>query len=175
MDKKKFIEKLQKQLKRVVSEKTKAWWERYLRYTILFRGVNIVVLRNEMRSWYKLENIAAMAPEEKLDLGLAFFDEEYAEDKLAGVLFLEEYLPRDLDWRSLPDRYEELFARELIFDWNLCDWFCIRVLGPMIREGGIPCARAVASCTIHRLAQGLVHEGSSLQRHQVLQRTRYAA
>jgi 3-methyladenine DNA glycosylase AlkD len=145
MDNKKLINRLQKQLKRVAREKTKAWWERYLKHTIPFRGVNLVVLRDELRSWYKVENIAVMAPEEKLDLGLAFFDEEYAEDKLAGVLFLEEYLPRDFDWRSLLNRFEELFVRELIFDWNLCDWFCIRVLGPMIREGGITCARAVAS------------------------------
>ncbi len=30
----------------------------------------------------------------------------------------------------------------MIFDWNICDWFCVRVLGATIKENGEQCARA---------------------------------
>ena len=26
----------------------------------------------------------------------------------------------------------------------MCDWFCVRVLGPMIKENGMPCAKAIS-------------------------------
>jgi 3-methyladenine DNA glycosylase AlkD len=37
-----------------------------------------------------------------------------------------------------------LFQKELIFDWNVCDWLCIRVLGPLIEANGGAAARAVS-------------------------------
>ncbi len=38
------------------------------------------------------------------------------------------------------EKYSTLYANELIFDWNICDWFCVRALGAMIKENGEKCA-----------------------------------
>lgn len=32
-----------------------------------------------------------------------------------------------------------------IFDWNICDWFCVRVLGPTIALHDGDCAQAIAA------------------------------
>jgi 3-methyladenine DNA glycosylase AlkD len=140
----KKIENLYARLDKISNKKTKVWWEKYLRNTIEFRGVNLVNIREELHKWYKSEKIETHSDDEQLDLALQFFRGKYAEDKLAGVLFLQDYLYKKTDWKILIPKFEKLFTDNLIYDWNVCDWFCVRVLGPMIKENGINCARAIS-------------------------------
>jgi 3-methyladenine DNA glycosylase AlkD len=42
-------------------------------------------------------------------------------------------------------KYEALYLDDLIFDWNTCDWFCVRVLSPTIAKNGIDCAKSISS------------------------------
>ena len=55
---------------------------------------------------------------------------------------LEQQL--QIRWKILVPKFAQLFKRGYIYDWNVCDWFCVRVLGPMIKENGMPCAKAIA-------------------------------
>jgi len=65
---------------------------------------------------------------------VSLFEGEYAEEKLAGMLYLQQVLlpagavmcSKDLD------RSARLFTDGLINDWNVCDWFCTKALGPLI-------------------------------------------
>lgn len=140
----KKIKNLYARLDKISNKKTKIWWERYLRNTIEFRGVNLVNIREELHKWYKSEKIETHSDVEKLELALQFFQGKYAEDKLAGVLFLQDYLYKKTDWKILIPKFEKLYTDNLIYDWNVCDWFCVRVLGPMIKENGINCAKALS-------------------------------
>jgi 3-methyladenine DNA glycosylase AlkD len=72
--------------------------------------------------------------------------EDYSEDKLAGVLFLQEILlPQGaLDWRSDLPRFARLFDEGYVRDWSTCDWFCVKVLGPLVEQQGAACARAIS-------------------------------
>ena len=72
--------------------------------------------------------------------------EDHTEDKLAGVLFLQEILLPEgaLDWRSELPRFARLFDQGYIRDWNVCDWFCVKVLGPLVKHQGEACARAIS-------------------------------
>ena len=63
---------------------------------------------------------------------------------LAGILFLQYYLYNKFDWELLLKKFEKLFNNGYIYDWNICDWFCVRVLGPIIKENGMPCAKAIS-------------------------------
>ena len=135
---------MQTRLDKIASQKTKIWWERYLRNTVEFRGVNLVRIREELHKWYKSETINTLNETQQLDLALSFFSGRFAEDKLTGVLFLQEYLHKNIDWKILVPKIEKLFTANLIYDWNVCDWFCVRVLGPMIKENGINCAKAIS-------------------------------
>lgn len=141
---KNLVHNLQLRLEKVANKKTRDWWERYIKHDTIFRGVGIPQIREELKQWHTKEQIDILPLNDQLDLALSFFAEKYAEDKLAGVLFLQYYLYHKFDWKVLIPRFEEIFDNEYIYDWNVCDWFCVRVLGPMIKENGIPCAREIS-------------------------------
>ncbi len=140
---KRLVHDLQLRLEKVASKKTRDWWERYIKHNTIFRGVGIPQIREELKQWRAKERIDTLPLNDQLDLTLSFFAEKYAEDKLAGVLFLQYYLYNKFDWKLLISRFEEIFNNKYIYDWNVCDWFCVRVLGPMIKENSIPCAKAI--------------------------------
>ncbi len=140
----KLIFDLQQRLDKVADKKTRDWWERYLRNTIEFRGVNLVKIRDEIRKWHKRNHIENLDDNFQLTLALAFFQGKYAEDKLAGVLFLQNFLYKKFPWKVLVQKFSQLFRKGYIYDWKVCDWFCVRVLGPMIKENGMPCAKTIA-------------------------------
>lgn len=139
------IQRLQAALDCQASAPTRTWWENYLEGAIGFRGAGIAVIRRELAAWREAEGMDGWPAGRQRALALRLFEEPLAEDKLAGVLFLQYYLYDRLPWRELLADYRSLFARELIFDWNTCDWFCVRVLGPTIASRGLPCARAIAA------------------------------
>jgi 3-methyladenine DNA glycosylase AlkD len=41
-------------------------------------------------------------------------------------------------------RWARLFDEGFIYDWNTCDWSCVRVLGPLAAAEGEACARQIA-------------------------------
>ena len=53
------IGRLQARLQEVASEKTKEWWERYMKGAASFRGVPMPVVRSTLRSWYAEEGFEA--------------------------------------------------------------------------------------------------------------------
>ncbi len=50
-----------------------------------------------------------------------------------------------LEWTTGVPRFARLFDEEHISDWNVCDWFCVKVLGPLVAQQGQPCARAIVA------------------------------
>ena len=81
---------------------------------------------------------------DQLDLALRLFEVPITEDKLAGVLLLQNHLRSRFDWRKLLPRYARLYEKGWIYSWNTSDWFCVRVLGPTLKEAGLPFARPLA-------------------------------
>lgn len=139
------VVRLQNKLDEIAVAGKKIWWERYLRGAIQFRGVGIPEIRKSIAGWREETGIASLPDEDQLRFALALFEESMAEDKLAGILFLQNYLQDRLPWRTLFKSYEALYKRNLIFDWNTCDWFCVRVLGPTLLREGTSCARVLRS------------------------------
>jgi 3-methyladenine DNA glycosylase AlkD len=139
-----LVRRLQDALDRSSSGATKAWWERYLKGAIAFRGVGIPQIRSALAVWRSDSGVGSWPLADQFALALRLFEEPMAEDKLAGVLFLQEYLHDGVPWRESLRQYGSLFERRLIADWNTCDWFCVRVLGPAIATHGRACARTVS-------------------------------
>ncbi len=156
-DPSRLIPRLQVRLDGRAEEKTRLWWESYLKGAIPFRGVKMAAIRAELHNWIGAEKLAGrLPPEEQKELALALIRETYTEDKLAGILYLQEVLipagevhcPADLP------RFAGLFSEGHIYDWNTCDWFCVRVLGPLVQQQGEACAQAIAAwCTAGNLWQ----------------------
>jgi 3-methyladenine DNA glycosylase AlkD len=147
-DSERLVHLLQTRLEARAEPETRAWWERYLKGVIPFRGLKMAAIRSELHGWIEQEAIAhRLEPGEQLRLALDLMRESHTEDKLAGILYLQEVLiPASvIDCRRDLPAFASLFQQGHIADWNTCDWFCVRVLGPLAQQQGPDCARAIAA------------------------------
>jgi 3-methyladenine DNA glycosylase AlkD len=137
---------LQSELRGQADIATKAWWENYVKGSAPFLGVKMPVIRRILHQWHREHVHGRFELQDQVNLALALFEGDYTEDKLAGTLFLQEILlpAGALVWQRDLDRFAGLFDEGLIYDWNACDWFCIKVLGPLIAENGLACAGTIA-------------------------------
>jgi 3-methyladenine DNA glycosylase AlkD len=140
------IERLQARLQEAASEKTKDWWERYLKGAASFRGVPMPVIRSTLRSWYTEEGLDDGPASDRKQLALDLLAENYSEDKLAGVLLLREHILADLTVYDIPS-FAGAFHAGHIADWSVCDWFSVKVLSALIERDGRPMAEALAAWT----------------------------
>jgi 3-methyladenine DNA glycosylase AlkD len=133
-------------LQKHADPKTKTWWENYVKGSPPFLGVKMAIIRTELHRWHKRYVDDQMGYPEQVTLALQLFDGKYTEEKLAGTLFLQEILLPSgaIRWQRDIDRFAALFTGGKIYDWNTCDWFCVKVLGPLIQENGLACARHIA-------------------------------
>jgi 3-methyladenine DNA glycosylase AlkD len=139
-----LIKSFQQQLDTAASAKTKTWWEGYMKHVIPFRGVGIPKIRSLLAEWRAKNGLADLGNQQELEIALEFFNGTFTEDKLTGILYVQDYLIQKFDWKEILPHYEELYLKKLIFDWNVCDWFCVRILGPGIPLFGMPYATALA-------------------------------
>jgi 3-methyladenine DNA glycosylase AlkD len=139
------INALQELLLEKAVPETKAWWEGYVKDSAPFLGVKMADTRALLHSWYRARISNNYNLEQQLDLALELFKGQYTEQKLAGTLFLQEILlPREaLNCTSDLKRMAALFIDGLIFDWNICDWFSIKVLGSLIERYESSCAELI--------------------------------
>ena len=142
-----LIERLQLRLNEGAKASTREWWTKYLRGAASFRGVKMADVREAVHAWFEEERLREhLSAGQQKDLALMLLEEDFTEDKLAGVLFLQEILlpAGALDWRSDVPLFARLFDRGHIGDWGICDWFCVKVLGPLAEQQGEACARAIS-------------------------------
>lgn len=139
-----IISQLQGRLQNASSLELKAWWERYVKHDTVFRGVGLPRVREILRGWRQVHDLNAWSARDQMDLAFALIAQPHTEDKLAGIVYIQDYLLLETAWRPLLSRSERAFARGHIFDWNVCDWACVRVWGPLMKRHGLPCVRAVA-------------------------------
>jgi 3-methyladenine DNA glycosylase AlkD len=141
-----LIERLRLRLNAHATAATREWWTKYLRGAASFRGVKMADVRKAVHAWFEEERLGEhLSVGQQKDLALMLLEENYTEDKLAGVLFLQEILlpAGALEWRSDLPRFARLFDEGYIRDWSICDWFCVKVLGPLVEQQGEACARAI--------------------------------
>ncbi|NTW58005.1 MAG: DNA alkylation repair protein [Nitrospirae bacterium] len=105
--------RLRLKLQRKADPRTKAWWEGYLKHVIPFRGVTMDGVRASLHAWIRDEDIrSTLSKAKQKDLALGLFREENAEDKLAGILFLQEVLLPNgaISFRTGLPRFAKLFS-----------------------------------------------------------------
>lgn len=141
------LETLHNQLQAKADPQVKNWWEKYVKQSAPFIGVKMPVIRSVLWAWYQQNLKDHLNFDQQKELALALIGRPYSEEKLAGILFWQEILipagvvrcDQDLD------KFAALFAARNIYDWNICDWFCVKVLGPLIQKEGQPCAQSIAA------------------------------
>jgi 3-methyladenine DNA glycosylase AlkD len=114
-------------------ERTRAWWNRYLKGSVEFRGVPMRGVREAVHALWSDRRLDDRPRDEQLDLVLALFSQRYAEDKLAAILVLGERLIDELTAADVP-YLAEPFTRGHIADWSTCDWYCVKVLAKLLER-----------------------------------------
>jgi 3-methyladenine DNA glycosylase AlkD len=135
---------LQTRLDRAADPATKAWFEAYLKGVIPFRGLKLPQVKAQVKEWY--QGIAKFPLADQTAIAFALLNQPYSEDKLAGIVLLQEQLipAGAIDYRRDLPRFAQVFQSGAIGDWSTCDWFCLRVLTPLVKREGEACARAIA-------------------------------
>lgn len=140
----KLIADLQARLDKVADPGTKAWFESYLKQVIAYRGVKTPVVTRIVAAWRRDHALSRLPDRGQLELATSLIRQDHAEDKFAGTLYIQKFLLHCVDAQAILAAAEDLFAARAVFDWSTCDWFSVRVLGPLIGRHGEGPARRIA-------------------------------
>ncbi|MEL6489521.1 MAG: DNA alkylation repair protein [Cyanobacteria bacterium J06621_3] len=154
-----LTEDLTAQLSSVANEKTKQWFDNYLKGAIEYRGVKTPTVTKLVTSWRQKNDLSQYSTEEQLTLCKTLIQSRFAEDKFAGTIYLQKFLRKALPWQQLVSFSVDLFESEYFFDWSTTDWFCMRVLDPTIIQHGLDAGEAIAQW---RSAQNLWQKRASI-------------
>ena len=128
-----MITDIQNALDSVSSNKTKIWWERYMKHKIPFRGVPMSGIRECVHRVY--ETVSEYDVERNESVALNLLRQPFAEDKLAGIILLQEiHLKQEIEVERLFDLIFQLFESGYIYEWNTCDWMSLKVLHHMVMK-----------------------------------------
>lgn len=135
---------LHRRLDAAADPATKAWFEKYLKHVIAYRGVKTPEVTRIVTEWRSAHDLGGLPDESQLALARSLIEGRFAEDKFAGTLYIQKHLLRRMDPDRILDVAEGLLTTGAFFDWSTTDWFSMRVLGPLIVRHGAPVARRVA-------------------------------
>lgn len=129
-----IVRAIQSDLEPLAEEKTRVWWEKYLKGEASFRGVKMAGVRQVVAAAWTRHDLAAESAESLIDLARALMAEPDTEDKLAGVLLLTEHAMDHLAIEHV-DTLGEPLADGSLADWNSVDWYCVKALASFLVAG----------------------------------------
>lgn len=108
--------------------RARAFWSRYLR-----EAAPMARIRACVQQWSADHALAAHPPAVVRQIALALIAEPTTEDKLAGILVLQDVLGDQLRATDLP-AFAQLFAAGHLAAGRVVDWFCTKVLAMMLER-----------------------------------------
>jgi 3-methyladenine DNA glycosylase AlkD len=145
-----LIEDLQRRISRHATEASRRWWTQYLRGEAQFRGVKMGDIRSTVHTWVADYNLGhALRPDERFNLVAKLVRQRHTEDKLAGILLLDEVLIPAGEINAQRDVPEIAgwFDEGHLADWNIVDWTCVKALNSLVAaEGGEAGKRILSWC-----------------------------
>lgn len=139
-----MVSDLQMRLDAVADAARKAWFESYLQHVIGYRGVPMPDVVRTVSSWRKECGIDGLAEADQLSVAVSLIGCALAEDKFAGMVYIQKYLMRRVSAAQILEAAESLFAAGAFCNWATSDGFSMRVLGLLIRREGSGVAERIA-------------------------------
>ena len=139
------IKKLQTKLDEVSDEKTRKWFENYLKNVISCRGVKTPTVAKIVSQWRVDEAIDKLPLKKQMEIACNLIREKKAEDKLAGIIYIQKYLSGRVETDTLLQNFNGLYNQGAFCNWSTTDWFCIRVLDPLIIKSEDSVAQEIGS------------------------------
>lgn len=140
-----LVANLQSRLDEIADIKVKDWFETYLKHVVPYRGVKTPDVSKTVTAWSHAHGICQFPSAAQLSLAKTLIQQNHAEDKFAGIFYIQKYLLRKLAADALFETAENLFKNGAFIDWSTTDWFCVRVLGPAIKIHGQSLACRIGS------------------------------
>ena len=122
------VEHIKSEISSIANKSKSKWWNNYLKNSIQFIGVGIPDIRKILINWHAGNN----GNSEFIAIADKLISLEIAEFKLAGILIYQEFLLKQINQDKIVSHINKLFEKQLIYDWNTCDWLSVRVLSPII-------------------------------------------
>jgi hypothetical protein len=85
-----LTERLQQLLDAAANDRTRQYWERYLKGTAWFRGVPMAAIRTAVRTLWHTEQLSGWPTPQLVALAQHWIGQPLSEDQLAGTLLLAE-------------------------------------------------------------------------------------
>ena len=111
-------------------EKAK-WLENYVKHEIKSKGVGIPEIRVIIKDANNEYKLTEKTISEQIELLNDLISQKYTEDKLVAILYLQLFW-KGKNERQTIDLISKWFNKDLITDWNVCDWLCVRILSPLL-------------------------------------------
>ncbi len=107
------------------------WLEQYVKHNIKSKGVGIPHIRDIVKEVTKDYRLAESGISDQVDFLTDLMTSKYTEDKLSAIIYIQ------LNWNNIHESEKIVlisgwFDQDLITDWNVCDWLCVRLFTPMI-------------------------------------------
>ena len=108
------------------------WWNNYLRHEINFIGVGIPDIRKIIVSWKNENNLSISELFTSTD---ELMSQDTSEYKLAAILIYQQFILGNIKNSEILNHINIFFDNKYIFDWNTCDWLCVKILTAIINQG----------------------------------------
>lgn len=124
---------LRVRLSREPTDQARAFWARYLKGAGTFHGVPMARVRAIVRAWWIDQGLDIHPASVGKRVAIALLEQAMVEEKLAGILVLQDLLGSHLRTPDLQE-FARLFAAGHLAEWNVVDWFVMKVLVTMLER-----------------------------------------
>ncbi|MCU0414357.1 MAG: DNA alkylation repair protein [Ignavibacteriaceae bacterium] len=107
------------------------WLENYVKHDIKSLGIGIPQIRSIVQRVYNQNKLNELSLSKQKKLLNELIQREYAEEKLAAIIYVQLYL-KDTDVKFQLSMISSWFDKRWVYDWNICDWLCVRLLSPLV-------------------------------------------
>lgn len=107
------------------------WLVNYVKHDIKSIGVGIPEIRTVVQKVCKLYKLNELSLDNQKDLLDELVKHDYTEAKLSAIIYVQLFL-KEADVEFQLSMFSNWFDKKWIFDWNVCDWLCVRLLSPLV-------------------------------------------
>ena len=136
---------LRVRLARESTDQARGFWTRYLKGAGTFHGVPMARVKACVRGWWSDHGLDVHPANVGKRVAIALIEQPMVEEKLAGILVLQDLMSSHLRATDLP-AFGRLFAAGHLAEWNVVDWFVMKVLVTLLDrpQGRRDVVRAIA-------------------------------
>lgn len=121
---------LQELEKHYNAEKAK-WLINYVKHDIKSIGVGIPEIRSIVQNVCKQNKLNELTPYYQKEILDELVKHDYTEAKLSAIIYIQLF-QKEADAEFQLSMFSNWFDKKWIYDWNVCDWLCVRLLSPLI-------------------------------------------